>query len=133
LNDESDNKEKKRKSSSDDAEELRAIAEALPELMNVLNDSIPKLISGLIESVYSPEAAGNMGAAVGKFFRELVDQGIPEDVALDMTKKFVGALDFSRMIGMISSEIDSDAKVTQKPPRPKAPTHEDDVEEYEEE
>ena len=137
MNEEFDNKEKKRKSSSDDAEELRAIAEALPELMNVLNDSIPKLISGLIGSVYSPEAAGNMGAAVGKFFRELVDQGIPEDVALDMTKKFVGALDFSRMISMISSEIDSDVKIKSpkppKPPTPKTPPPEEDDEEYEEE
>jgi hypothetical protein len=136
LNEEFDNKEKKRKSSSDDAEELRAIAEALPELMNVLNDSIPKLISGLIGSVYSPEAAGNMGAAVGKFFRELVDQGIPEDVALDMTKKFVGALDFSKMMSMISSEIDTDVKIKPKPPKPptpKAPHPEEDDEEYEEE
>ena len=137
MNEEVDNQEKKkRKSSSDDAEELRAIAEALPELMNVLNDSIPKLISGLIGSVYSPEAAGNMGAAVGKFYRELVDQGIPEDVALDMTKKFVGALDFSRMMSMISSEIDTDVKVKPKPPKPptlKEPPPEEDDEEYEEE
>ena len=133
MNEESDDKERKRKSPSDDAEELRAIAEALPELMNVLNDSIPKLISGLIGSVYSPEAAGNMGAAVGKFYRELIDQGIPEEVALDMTKKFVGALDFSRMISMISSEIDTDVKVKPKPPTPprsKIPAPEDDEEEY---
>ena len=134
MNEELDDKEKKRKSTSDDAEELRAIAEALPELMNVLNDSIPKLISGLIGSVYSPEAAGNMGAAVGKFYRELVDQGIPEEVALDMTKKFVGALDFSRMISMISSEIDSDVKVKPKPPtppKPKISAPDDEEEEYE--
>ena len=36
-----------------DAEELKEVAEALPELFGAINDAIPKLISGLIESVYS--------------------------------------------------------------------------------
>jgi len=109
LNEEYDDREKrKRKSTSDDADELRAIAEALPDLFGAINESIPKLITGLIGSIYSPEAAGNMGAAVGKFYRELIDQGIPEDAALDMTKKFVGALDFSKIMSLVSSEIDTE-------------------------
>ncbi len=109
LNEEyDDNERRKKKATSDDAEELREIAKALPELFGAINEAIPKMISGLIGSIYSPEAAGNMGAAVGKFYRELIDQGIPEDVALDMTKKFVGALDFSKIMSLVGSEIDSE-------------------------
>jgi hypothetical protein len=63
-----------------------------------------KLISGLIGSVYSPEAAGNMASGIGKFYKNLIEEGIPEDVALDMTKKFVGALDFKKLISMIGDE-----------------------------
>jgi hypothetical protein len=118
LNEEFDNGDKRKKSKSSDADDLREIADALPELFKAINDSVPKLIQGLIGSVYSPEAAGNMGAAVGKFYRELIDQGIPEEVALDMTKKFVGALDFSKLMSAVSSEIESDRESKPKPPKP---------------
>ncbi|MFW9768712.1 MAG: hypothetical protein ACFFF9_03310 [Candidatus Thorarchaeota archaeon] len=103
-NDYSDEPRKKRKSSSDDAEELRAVAEALPELFKAINTSVPELITNLIGSIYSPEAAGNLAAGIGKFYSGLIAEGIPEDVALDMTKKFVGALDFSKIMSMVSDE-----------------------------
>ena len=109
--DNSDNEERKEKKPKEpkeprvvvasDAEELREIAKALPELFGALNESIPKMISGLIGSVYSPETAGNMATAIGQFYSKLVEEGIPEEVALDMTKKFVGALDFKKMMRMI--------------------------------
>ncbi len=111
LSDESnDNNEKRRSKASDDADELREIAKALPELFSAINESVPKLISGIIGSVYSPEAAGNMGAAVGQFYRKLIEEGIPEPVALEMTKKFVGALDFEKIIGMATEGITSEKR-----------------------
>ena len=45
-----------------------------------------------------------MAAGIGKFYSNLIAEGIPEDVALDMTKKFVGALDFSKLMSMVSNE-----------------------------
>ena len=127
-NDYSDEQKKKRKSSSDDADELKAIAEALPELFKAINTSVPQLISNLIGSIYSPEAAGNMAAGIGKFYSNLVAEGIPEDVALDMTKKFVGALDFSKIMSMVSDE----ASVGRKKRRYPDPEDEDfEDEEYE--
>jgi hypothetical protein len=104
-NEHSDNEPKKRrKSSSSDMDELREVAEVLPELFGALNESIPKLISGLIGSVYSPESAGNMAKGIGQFYSNLIAEGIPEEVALDMTKKFVSALDFSKLIDMVGNE-----------------------------
>jgi len=105
---------RRRKSSKSEAEELKEIAEALPELFGALNDAIPKLISGLINSVYSPEAAGNMAAGIGKFYSNLIAEGIPEDVALDMTKKFVGALDFSKMMSMVGDEASFEISAKKK-------------------
>jgi hypothetical protein len=107
MSDENSDKEerrRRRREPSSDTEELREIAAVLPELFGALNESIPKLISGLIGSVYSPETAGNMATAIGQFYSKLVEEGIPEDVALDMTKKFVGALDFKKMMSIISDE-----------------------------
>ena len=112
-NDNSDNDRKERKRSSD-MDELREVAEVLPQLFGALNDSIPKLISGLIGSVYSPESAGNMAKGIGQFYSNLVAEGIPEDVALDMTKKFVSALDFSKLISMVSDEASSESRRKKK-------------------
>ncbi|MFW9963027.1 MAG: hypothetical protein ACFFCX_05675 [Candidatus Sifarchaeia archaeon] len=114
-----------------DAEELKEVAEALPELFQALNDAIPRLISGLIGSVYSPEAAGNMATGIGKFYSNLIAEGIPEDVALDMTKKFVGALDFSKIMSMMSDEASSEMSRKKKKRRESDNYEEVEDEEYE--
>jgi hypothetical protein len=128
--DNSDNEERKEEKDNGpprpahgDIEELREVAKVLPDLFGALNESIPKLITGLIGSVYSPETAGSMATAIGQFYSKLIEEGIPEEVALDMTKKFVGALDFKKMMSMISDEA--------RPRMRRASDEEDDDEEYE--
>ena len=113
LSDESSDK-RKRKDTKSDADELKEVAEALPELFSAINDAVPQLISNLIGSIYSPEAAGNMAAGIGKFYSNLIAEGIPEDVALDMTKKFVGALDFSKLMSMVSDEASFETTIKRK-------------------
>ncbi|MHA1577026.1 MAG: hypothetical protein ACTSU3_06665 [Candidatus Thorarchaeota archaeon] len=101
MNEDSSERHKERKSEKlSDGEEIK-------EIFDALNESIPKLISGVIGSVYNPEAAGNMAASIGRFYTKLKEEGIPEDVALDMTKKFVGALDFEKMMNLVSDESSS--------------------------
>jgi len=126
LSDESPN-QRRRKETKSEADELKEVAEALPELFSAINDAVPQLISNLIGSIYSPEAAGNMAAGIGKFYSNLIAEGIPEDVALDMTKKFVGALDFSKIMSMVSDEASFD--VSRKKRRKDKDNYDD--EEYE--
>jgi hypothetical protein len=133
-----DNSEKKVpkpkvKSSSSDAEELKEIASALPELFGALNESIPKLISGLIGSVYSPEAAGNMAKGIGQFYSNLIAEGIPEEIALDMTKKFVGALDFGKLMSIVSDEASFDEKKIRKKKHSKEVDFDEEDEAFDEE
>lgn len=123
--------EKRKRSEKSEAEELKEIAGALPELFGALNDAIPKLISGLIGSIYSPEAAGNMAAGIGKFYSNLIAEGIPEEVALDMTKKFVGALDFSKLMSMVSDE--ASIEISGKKKRKQSESKNNDNDEYDEE
>ena len=123
----SEDEPRKRKRVKSEGEELKEVAEALPELFGAINDAIPKLISGLIESVYSPEAAGNMAAGIGKFYSNLIAEGIPEDVALDMTKKFVGALDFSKLMNMVGDEASVEFSTKKKRHR-KSDNYDDDEE-----
>ncbi|MHA2395142.1 MAG: hypothetical protein ACXAC0_00415 [Candidatus Thorarchaeota archaeon] len=118
---------RKKKATKSEADELKEVAEALPELFSAINDAVPKLISGLINSVYSPEAAGNMATGIGKFYSNLIAEGIPEDVALDMTKKFVGALDFSKLMSMVGDEASIEISGKKKRHR-ESDNYEDDEE-----
>lgn len=135
MNDEYDNDEPKRKkiSKSSDVDELREVAQVLPELFGALNESIPKLISGLIGSIYSPEAAGNMAAGIGKFYSNLISEGIPEDVALEMTKKFVSAMDFGKLISMVSDESSSSMKRKRKSRHYESDNYDEEDEDLDEE
>lgn len=79
-------------------------AQEIKEIFGALNESIPKLVSGLISSVYSAERAEDMAAAIGGFYTKLKEQGLPEELALELTKKYVAGLDMfnvSKLLGMV--------------------------------
>jgi hypothetical protein len=62
------------------------------ELLDEVTDKVPKLISGLLSTLYSAEAGKNMGQAVGNLYKELVEQGIPKEDALAMAKDYMLSL-----------------------------------------
>ena len=58
-----------------------------------------KLISGIVSSLYSAEAGKNMGQAVGSLYKELLESGLPEDVAIEMAKNYMLSLkDISKFV-----------------------------------
>jgi hypothetical protein len=59
------------------------------ELLNEVSEKVPKLITGLMDSLYSAETGKKMGQSVGSFYRELVEGGIPQDEALKMAKDYM--------------------------------------------
>lgn len=122
--------ERRKRHYKSDADELKEVAEALPQLFSAINESVPKLISGLIGSVYSPEAAGNIASGIGKFYSNLIAEGIPEEVALDMTKKFVSALDFTKLMNMVGDEASFEMSHKMKK-KASANYDDDDAEEFE--
>jgi len=66
--------------------------EEIAKLLDVISDRIPALIKGLMNSFFSPEAASNMGKAVAEFRRTLIEGGIPEDEAMEMTREYLRTL-----------------------------------------
>ena len=75
--------DKKSRKSMTDVEEMK-------ELLSVFSDKVPALIKGLIQSVFSPDAAADMGKAAATYYKELKAGGIPDDVAVKMTQDYVG-------------------------------------------
>jgi hypothetical protein len=85
-----------------DPEEIRQIldivSEKVPKLLNELSDSIPKLLGGIRDTIYSQEAGKNMGKAIAAFYKELKEGGIPDELALKMTKDYAQSLDLSKIM-----------------------------------
>ncbi len=74
--------------------------EDIAELLDVISDRIPALIKGLMNSFFSPEAAANMGKAVAEFRKTLIEGGIPEGEAMEMTREYLRTL--TNMKGFMS-------------------------------
>ena len=59
------------------------------DLLDSVSVKVPKLISGLMDTVYSAEAGTKMGQSVGNFYKELIESGIPKEDAMQMTKNYM--------------------------------------------
>jgi hypothetical protein len=67
-------------------------AEEIAAIFETLSNQIPGMIRGILDSLFSPEAAARMGKAVAEFNKHLKEGGIPEDEALEMTKDYLSTL-----------------------------------------
>jgi hypothetical protein len=83
-------------------------AEEIKEIFGALSDSIPKLIGGLIGSVYSAERAEDMAAAIGGFYAKLKEQGIPDEMAMELTKKYVAGLDMFNITKLMNIAVEEE-------------------------
>lgn len=74
-------------------------AKEIGEILDAVSDKVPKLISGIVSTLYSAEAGKNMGQAVGSLYKELLDSGLPQDVAIEMAKNYMLSLkDISKFV-----------------------------------
>jgi len=83
---------RERKGEISEAQEVREVLEAV-------QSTIPGLVSQLVQAIYSPEVAESIGSAVGGLYRKLKEQGIPEDLAIDMAKRYMKLLDLGSLLG----------------------------------
>lgn len=75
-------KTEKKKTASEEAEEVR-------QILSAVSTEVPSLIKSIIAAVFSEEAGRNMGRAAAAFYKELKDSGMPDDVAVKMTEDYI--------------------------------------------
>lgn len=68
--------------------EKNVSAEELSSILETVGEKVPKMIRDIMGSLYSKEAGVSMGQAVGAYYNELIQSGIPQQAALDMAKEF---------------------------------------------
>ena len=59
------------------------------ELLDEVSTKLPKLLEGIQKSYYSVENGVNAGRSIGAFYKELIEAGMPNDVALRLTERFM--------------------------------------------
>jgi len=64
----------------------------ISELLDVLSKKSPEVVTNLLNTIYSPKAAENLGKAVGAFYKELVESGISEDIAAKMSENYMQSI-----------------------------------------
>lgn len=67
-------------------------ARDISELLGVVSDKVPDLLTRLFKILYSEESAKEMGRAVGGLYKELVSAGIPQEMALKMASDYMFAV-----------------------------------------
>ena len=63
--------------------------EDLAAVLDTVSEKVPKMIRGIMESFFSPEAAANMAKSVAEFRKTLIENGIPEAEAMAMTREYM--------------------------------------------
>ncbi|NLY48035.1 MAG: hypothetical protein GX059_03335 [Clostridiales bacterium] len=61
----------------------------IAELLDNVTEKLPKLLNGVFDTLYSADSGKKMGQAVGGFYKELIESGIPAEDALKMTKDYM--------------------------------------------
>jgi len=74
-----------------DIEELQAVAETLPKIMDAVVPKIGQLIRDVLRGLYSEDIGRELGGSVAAFYRSLVDAGVPQQMAESMTMEFMHA------------------------------------------
>ena len=66
--------------------------EDVAEMLDMVSEKVPKMIRGIIDSFFSPEAAQNMAKSIAEFRKTLIENGIPEEDAMAMTREYMATV-----------------------------------------
>ncbi|MFW6176099.1 MAG: hypothetical protein ACOC40_00220 [Thermoplasmatota archaeon] len=70
----------------------------LKDLMETLNDTIPELISGVMEAVYNAENSENLAKNTTKFYKELTNAGMEKEQAYKLTREYLKRGDVGSLV-----------------------------------
>jgi hypothetical protein len=85
------------KESKNDAQEVKEILEAV-------SATVPKLLNEITEALFSAEKSEAFGMAVAKFYKAMIDAGMDEEKAFELTRKFMDSSSPGGMIAKVLGE-----------------------------
>ena len=82
-------------------------AQEVKEILEVVGDKIPKLLNDITEALFSAEKSEAFGESVAKFYKSLIDAGMDEEKAFQLTQKFMDSSSPGGMISKVLGEVGS--------------------------
>lgn len=79
-------------------------AEEIKKILDVVSEKIPKLIESLTDILYGEKESAKYGKAVATFYKELVDAGLTNEQAYELTQQYMSSLNLAGMIGKAMGE-----------------------------
>ena len=87
-------------SSQPDAEEIK-------EILGAVSTEVPDLIRNIFSAIFDPTIAENYGKGIGALYRQLKEEGIPEEMIDTIVMNFS---DTFNIVGNAMKNIDYDKK-----------------------
>jgi hypothetical protein len=72
--------------------------EKIKEILNVVSDKVPGLLRELSKILYGPEEAKQYGISVATFYKELIDAGMTDKQAFELTRQYMSTLNIGQMM-----------------------------------
>ena len=70
----------------------------LKEIMNVISEKIPALLTSLTDTIYGKDASSKFGTAVANFYKTLKGSGMTDEQAFKLTEQYMSSLNLGGMI-----------------------------------
>jgi hypothetical protein len=97
-------KTKTKGKSSSDAKEVK-------EILEVVSTQVPDLVKNIFGAIYDPSIAGNYAKGIGSLYKELQEQGLPDDMIREIVLNFSKSFD---VLGNAMKTIDVEKEVKKK-------------------
>lgn len=84
---------------ADTVDEMGTVdVEKMREMFTVASSELPKLLTAISQTLFSPEATGQYAKAVADFYKSLREAGMADAQAYELTKEFMHRTNFATLI-----------------------------------
>jgi len=77
--------------------------EKIKEILDVVAEKIPGLLKELRNLLYSPESSKNFATSAATFYKKLIEAGMNENQAFELTKQYMSTLNIGGMMKNINA------------------------------
>ena len=75
------------------------------EILAAVSEHVPKLLNEITEALFNAEKTEAFAESVAKFYKSMIDSGMNEDRAFELTQKFMDSSSPGGMISKVLGEV----------------------------
>ena len=79
--------------------------EDVGEILAAVSEHVPKLLNEITEALFNAEKTEAFAESVAKFYKSMIDSGMNEDRAFELTQKFMDSSSPGGMISKVLGEV----------------------------